>query len=151
MNEITLTGNVSKLQDLRLTSTGDAVTSFDIAVEDRYFDQRRGEWVAKKAVFQRVVVYRRLAENVAHTLTVGTAVTVTGKIADDSWTPDGAEYPVTRTKLEATDVAVSLRFATAEVTRNGKDGAQRGSAVDSPRSTEIGQVLTGEQQLARAS
>ncbi|PZS12127.1 MAG: hypothetical protein DLM60_23060, partial [Pseudonocardiales bacterium] len=43
----------------------------------------------------------------------GMAVTVTGKLLDDSYTPNGSDYPVRRDKLEALDVAVSLRFATA--------------------------------------
>ncbi|MGH3816125.1 MAG: hypothetical protein ACRDUV_27370 [Pseudonocardiaceae bacterium] len=44
----------------------------------------------------------------------------------DSFTPDGADYPVRRDKLEALDVAVSLRFATAVVEKAGKSAREEG-------------------------
>ena len=62
------------------------------------------------------MAFRGLAENAAH-LAKGTAVTVTGKLADDSWTPQDSGRKIYHTVLEAENVAVSLRFATAEVTK----------------------------------
>ena len=55
------------------------------------------------------------------TVTKGMTVTVSGTLADDSYTPDGWDHPLQRQKLEATDIAVSLRWATAVVTRRTRE------------------------------
>ena len=71
----------------------------------------------------------RAGQNAAN-LAKGTAVTVTGKLADDSWTPEDSGRKIYRTVLEAEDIAVSLRFATAEVTkvRREQHAGDRGDA-----------------------
>ena len=125
MNEITSTGNVSKIHGTRHTQAGDAIFSFDLAVDNGYFDRNRNRWMSRTR-FQPVVTYRQLAENAAATLAKGMAITVTGKLLDDSFTPDGSDYPVRRDKLEALDVAVSLRFATAAVEKVGKSARDEG-------------------------
>ena len=53
-------------------------------------------------------------------------MTVTGKLLDDSYTPAGSDYPLRRDKLEASDVAVSLRFATVLVDKTGKSPRDEG-------------------------
>ena len=116
MNELTITGNLTDEPTLHYTPGGAAILTLTVAVNDRRFDRGCGRWVDRPAVFHRVVAFRGLAENAAD-LAKGTAVTVTGKLADDSWTPEDSGRKIYRTVLEAEDIAVSLRFATAEVTR----------------------------------
>jgi single-strand DNA-binding protein len=125
MNEITFTGNVSKIYEPRQTHSGETIFAFDLAVDNGYFDKDRNRWMSRTR-FQPVVTYRDLATNTLATLTKGMAVTVTGKLLDDSYTPAGSDYPVRRDKLEATDVAVSLRFATAQVTKTRKAAREEG-------------------------
>lgn len=125
MNEITFTGNVSKIYEPRQTRSRETIFAFDLAVDNGYFDKTRNRWMSRTR-FQPVVTYRDLANNVQATLTKGMAVTVTGKLLDDSYTPTGSEYPVRRDKLEASDVAVSLRFATALVEKTGKSPREEG-------------------------
>ena len=73
------------------------------------------------------LAFGKLAENAAASLRKGTAVAVTGQLADDSYTPDGWDRPIRRHRLEAADIAVSLRWATATITRardtNGSNGS----------------------------
>ncbi len=125
MNEISFTGNVSKIHESRHKGSGATIFSFDLAVENGYFDKTREKWISRTR-FQPVVTFRELAVNVAQTLKVGMAVTVTGLLLDDSFVPKGAQYPVRRDKLEATDVAISLRRATAVVTKTGKSREEEG-------------------------
>ena len=125
MNEITFTGNVSKIYETRMTTSGVTIFSFDLAVDNGYFDKTRNHWMSRTR-FQPVVAYRDLADNALATLVKGMAVTVTGKLLDDSFTPAGSDYPVRRDKLEAADVAVSLRFATAVVDKTGKSAREEG-------------------------
>ncbi|RLK58438.1 single-stranded DNA-binding protein [Actinokineospora cianjurensis] len=125
MNEITLTGNVSKVHETRNTRSGETIFSFDLAVDNGYFDKNTNKWISRTR-FQTAVAYRDLAVNAQNTISKGMAVTVTGRLLDDSFTPAGSDYPVKRDKLEALDIAVSLRFATAVVTKTSKTRDEQG-------------------------
>jgi single-strand DNA-binding protein len=125
MNEITFTGNVSKVHETRTTRSGETIFTFDLAVDNGYFDKNKSRWISRTR-FQTVVAYRDLAVNAQNTIAKGMAVTVTGRLLDDSFTPNGSQYPVKRDKLEALDIAVSLRFATAVVTKVSKTPEEEG-------------------------
>lgn len=116
MNELTIHGNLTDQPAIRHNAEGKAAINFSVAVNRRRYDRQAGQWTDLTPVFHRVVAFGTLAEN-ATDLAKGTAVTVTGELADDSWTPEDGKR-VYRTQLIAADIAVSLRFATATVTRN---------------------------------
>ena len=117
MNEMTIHGNLTAdSEPVRYSADGKAAVNFSVAVNRRRYDRQAGQWADLAPVFHRVVAFGTLAENAAN-LTKGTAVTVTGELADDSWTPEDGKR-VYRTQLIAADVAVSLRFATVAVTKN---------------------------------
>ena len=123
MNEITISGNVTADPTLSFgrAGAGIAFTAFTVAINRSYFHRARNTRIDMPTVFQTVVAIGKLAENTAATLRKGMTVTVTGQLADDSYTPDGWDRPIRRHRLEAADVAVSLRWATAAVTRtNGR-------------------------------
>jgi single-strand DNA-binding protein len=119
MNEITISGNVTADPVLRYGRDSDttAFLAFTVAVNRTYWDRARNARIEQPAVFHSVVAFRGLAENAAATLRKGMAVTVTGQFADDSYVPDGSDRVIRRHRLEAQDIAVSLRWATATVTR----------------------------------
>ena len=144
MNEITISGNVTADPTLSFgrSGAGVAFTSFDVAVNRSYFDRTRNTRVQMPTVFHRVVAFGKLAENTAATLRKGTTVTVTGQLADDSYTPDGWDKPLRRHRLEAADVAVSLRWATAVVTRARDTNGTTGTQPNEP--TDGGQAEPGE-------
>ncbi|MGQ0480407.1 MAG: single-stranded DNA-binding protein [Pseudonocardia sp.] len=122
MNEITIHGNLTDEPTLRYSSEAKAVVNFTVAVNRRRLDRQTGQWVDQAPVFHRGVAFGLLAENAAN-LPKGTAVTVTGELADDSWTTPEDGKRVYRTQLLAADVAVSLRFATVEITKNPRRGS----------------------------
>ena len=134
MNEITISGNVTADPVLRYGRDGDttAFLAFTVAVNRSYFDRNRGARVQQPAVFHEVVAFRGLAENAARTLMKGMAVTVTGQFADNSYVPDGSERLIRRIRLEAADIAVSLRFATAEVAKRPPTARATEPATDEP-------------------
>jgi single-strand DNA-binding protein len=117
MNEITVHGNLTADPVLRQGLSGNMFLTFDVAVNRSYYDRGRGTRIDLPAVYHRVIAFNGLAENAAQSLRKGATVTITGYLADDSYTPEGSEQRVRRTRLEAGDIAVSLRFATAEVTK----------------------------------
>lgn len=120
MNEITIHGNLTDEPALHHSPTGVAVLTFSIAVNGRRFDRATSRWVDTAPVFHRVVAFQGLADNAAACLTKGTTVTITGEFVDDSFQPDQGRK-IARSKLVADDIAVSLRYATAQVTKTRRD------------------------------
>jgi single-strand DNA-binding protein len=117
MNEITIHGNLTANPVVNTNQdTGRSATTFDVAVNSRYYDRTTDQWRDRPAVFHKVVCFGELGVNAAETLCKGVTVTVTGAFADDTYRPD-ADRVIRRVRLEAADVAVSLRFAQAEVHR----------------------------------
>lgn len=114
---VTLNGNLTADPTLRHSRGGVAVASLTIASNRRRFDAQTSSWTDQRPVFHRIVCFKRLADNVAVSLRRGATVTVTGEFTDDSFTPEGADQPVRRIQLIATDIAVSLRFTTAAITK----------------------------------
>jgi single-strand DNA-binding protein len=121
-NNITVVGNVTRDPELRFTNTGMAVASFGLA-----WNRRRQDGEEEVSFFD-VTCFRQLAENVSESITKGSRVVVFGALQQRSWTTDDGDK---RSKVEilADEVAPSLRWATADVTKN-----QRSDAGGGPRS-----------------
>ena len=122
-NSVTVVGNVTRDPELRFTPSGAAVATFGLAW-NRRSQNARGEMEEQVSFFD-VTCWRQLAENIAESLTKGTRVIVYGRLEQRSWeTQDGER----RSKVEivADDVAPSLRWATAEITRNDFRGDDAG-------------------------
>ncbi len=122
-NTVTVVGNVTRDPELRFTSSGQAVATFGLAV-NRSWKNRNDEWEESTSFFD-VTCWAQMAENVAESVPKGARVVVTGRLDQRSWeTQDGDK----RSKVEivADDVAPSLRWATAQITKNerreGGDG-----------------------------
>ena len=124
-NTITVIGNITRDPELKFLNSGQASVRIGIAVNRRY--QKNGDWIEQTSFFD-VVAYAALAENVANSLTRGTRVIVTGRLDQRSWeTPDGDKRSVI--EINADDIAPSLRYASASVTKNPRpEGAGAGSA-----------------------
>jgi single-strand DNA-binding protein len=118
-NWVTLVGNLTREPELRYTPSGAAVAKFGLAV-NRSYTNRNGEKVEETSFFN-VNTWRQLAENVAESLTTGTRVVVTGRLQSRSWeTEEGQKRSVV--EIEADEVAPSLRWATAQVTKTTRGG-----------------------------
>ena len=124
-NNVTITGNATREPELRFTPSGQAVANFGVAVNRRWQNRQTQEWEEAVSFFD-VTAWAQLAENVAESVSKGTRITVSGRLDQRSWeTQDGDK----RSKVEivADDVAVSLRWATAEANRNERpDGGSGG-------------------------
>lgn len=124
-NSVTVSGNATKEPEVRFTTGGSQVASFSIAVNRRWQNRQTNEWEEAVSYFD-VSCWNQLSANVAETVGRGTRVTVTGRLEQRSWeTKEGDR----RSKVEivAEDVAVSLKWATAQVIRNERsDGGQGG-------------------------
>ncbi|MCQ3807513.1 MAG: single-stranded DNA-binding protein [Acidimicrobiaceae bacterium] len=133
-NTVTVVGNVTRDPELRFTQGGMAVVNFGVA-----WNKRRNDGEDEVSFFD-VTCFRQLAENVADSVSKGARVVIYGTLSQRSWENQQGER---RTKVEilADDVAPSLKWASAEVTRNefrgGSDGGGsggQGAAAAKPQS-----------------
>ena len=136
-NTVTVVGNVTRDPELRFAQSGMAIAQFGLAWNRRRQDQE------DEVSFFDVTCFRQLAENVAESLRKGARVVVYGTLQQRSWETDQGDR---RSKVEilADDVAPSLKWATAAVTKNersgggdyrgdaGRGGTRRGDAGPRP-------------------
>ena len=130
-NTVTIVGNVTRDPELRYTPAGAAVANFGVAWNRK---DQNGEDVVS---FFDVTCWRNLAENVSESITKGSRVVIHGRLDQRSWDNQDGER---RSKVEimAEDVAPSLKWATADLTRNEFRGGEAGSESTSaaPPKTE---------------
>lgn len=125
-NNITLVGNITRTPELTFLDGGLPVLKFSIAVNKRWQNRTTKEWEERVSYFN-VVTRGETADNASGSLDKGNRVVVIGRMEQRSWeTESGA----TRSTVEivADDVAPSLRFATAQVTRVARPTAPPGPA-----------------------
>jgi single-strand DNA-binding protein len=133
-NHVSIVGNLTRDPELRFTPSGQATATFGVAVNRRWQNRQTNEWEEVTSFFD-VVCWAQLAENAAQSLSKGTRVVVSGRLDQRSWeTPEHER----RSKVEITadEVAPSLRYATAAITRNERrspDSAPSYSNAAGPR------------------
>jgi single-strand DNA-binding protein len=114
--QITISGNLVDVPELRFTPAGHPVAKFRVAQTPRYLDKASGEWKENETLFLTCNVWRQAAENAAESLTKGMRVIVTGTLRQRSYEgQDGARH--TTYELTAEDFGPSLRNASAKVTK----------------------------------
>ncbi|WBT08668.1 single-stranded DNA-binding protein [Corynebacterium sp. SCR221107] len=122
---ITVVGNIVADPELRFTPNGAAVANFRVASTPRRFDNQTNQWVDGEAMFISCNIWRQAAENVAESLTKGTRVIVTGRLKQRSYeTREGEKRSVM--EIDVDEVGPSLRYATATVNRNAREGGNFG-------------------------
>ena len=117
-NSITIVGNMTRDPEIRYTPSGQANARLGVAVSRRWMNKKTNDWEERTSFFN-VIAWGDMAENISDTLAKGTRVIVNGRLEQRSWeTPDGDK----RSKVEviADEVGPSLRWATADVTKNDR-------------------------------
>ena len=106
--------------ELRFTNTGQANVTFGLAVNRRWQNRQTQEWEEATSFFD-VVCWREMAENVSETITRGARVMVAGRLEQRSWETQEGDR---RSKVEvvADEIGPSLRWATAQITKNERRG-----------------------------
>lgn len=121
VNNVTVMGNLVEDPELRFTTSGIAMAKIRVAVNRRWKD-RNDEWQEETSFFGGTV-WRELAENIAESLSKGDRVIVTGSLEQRSWeTADGDKRSIVEIRIE--EVAPSLRFATASITKTARSGGE---------------------------
>ena len=137
---VTVIGNVVDEQvSLRFTPSGAGVCKFTVASTPRVYSKEKQAWEDGPTLYLPVSVWRQQGENCGETLTRGMRVIVQGRLSQRSY-DDKQGVKRTVYELDAEEVAVSLRSATAKVTKTGGSGhgKQDAYAAASHRSSQEG-------------
>ena len=128
-NTVNIVGNATRDPELRFTPSGQAVANFGVAVNRRWQNRQTQEWEEQTSFFD-IKCWAQMAENVSESVQRGTRVIVTGRLEQRSWETDNGEK---RSKVEvvADEIAPSLRWATAQVTKIERSAAGGGGASNS--------------------
>jgi single-strand DNA-binding protein len=100
-----LVGRLTRDPELRRTSTGKAVCSFDIAISRRYKDQVTGEWKDADPTFVPIIVWGDQAERCGERLKKGVPVHVEGRLQTNKWEGNDGQK---RSRLEV--IASRVQF-----------------------------------------
>ena len=142
---ITVVGNIVADPELRFTPAGAAVANFRVASTPRRYNSQTNQWEDGEAMFLTCNVWRQAAENVAETLTKGMRIIVTGRLKQRSFqTREGENRTVF--EIDVDEVGPSLRYATAQVNRNPREGGNFGGGGQQQRSNNNNQGGFGGQQ-----
>ena len=130
--QVTLRGRLVKEPEIRYSQKGNAVTRFTIVCSRRVRDPQTGEWSDADTSYYDCVAFGQLAEGIAEQ-EKGTALIVQGTMAQESWT-DKEGQPRKSWKVTTDDAAVSLRSASAKVTKStwGKPASQPSQPAEDP-------------------
>jgi single-strand DNA-binding protein len=121
-NSLTLTANATAEPSLAYgKESAKAFAKFSVAYNESTWDAETQTRTEAEPTFVDVVCFGKLAENVAESVGKGTRVTVTGKIRQERWADKESGENRSRITVVADDIAISLAFATAEITRNERD------------------------------
>jgi single-strand DNA-binding protein len=122
---VTVIGNAVGDPELRFTPSGAAVAKFKVASTPRTFDKQTNAWKDGETLFLPVSVWRQQAEHVAESVVQGTRVVIQGRLSQRSY-EDREGVKRTVYELEADEVAVSLKMATAKVTKASSGNSGQG-------------------------
>ena len=115
----TLVGRVMTDVQLRRTQNGTSVASFRIGCHERRFDRDTNSWLDGDELYATVTCWRKLADNVAASLSRGDPVIVPGRLFTRGYEVDGQRR--TSLELEAFAVGPDLTRCTATPQRNRTD------------------------------
>ncbi|MFI5035700.1 MAG: single-stranded DNA-binding protein [Acidimicrobiales bacterium] len=130
-NAITVVGNVTRDPELKFLNSGQAAVRLSVAVNRRWMNRQTQEWEERVSYFE-IAGYGQMAENAANSIVKGTRVVVTGRLEQRSWETEAGEKR-SIVEINADEIAPSLRFATAVVTKTPRPegssfGGERPSA-----------------------
>lgn len=120
INQITLSGNLTRDPELRTTNSGTSVASLRIANNTSRKNQSTGEWEDKPNYFN-LTAWGGLGEQMAEQLAKGDSVVVAGRMEHRTYEHEGQ-------KREAYDVIVD------SFVRGGGKGSGGGSRSSAPQS-----------------
>jgi single-strand DNA-binding protein len=136
---IVIVGNVLNAPEWRRTAKNNTlVANFRVASTSRRFDRDNNRWVDGDTLRVRVNCWRRLAENVGASVTVGDPIVVVGRLYTRDWV-DGENNPRVAYEMEAYAVGHDLSRGRTKLFRT-----RPGATSSTPDGPDADGVVRGE-------
>lgn len=91
INNVFLTGRLTRFPELRATAGGTQILSFGLAFNTSVRNRQTGEW-DERGNFIDCTIFGKRAEALSHYLTKGQKVAVTGELRYSTWDKDGQRH-----------------------------------------------------------
>ena len=142
LNQCSFIGRLGRDPETRYTPSGDAVTSFSIAVGESWKDKDSGE---KKETTEwvRCVAWRKLGEICGEWLKKGQQVFIGGKMKTRKWQKDGQDHYSTEIVVEQMQMLGGKREGNGPPP-HGEDDAPRTGKTSSPAQSKVGSQTTDD-------
>lgn len=121
INQVSITGNLTREPEIRSTQSGTTVLSFGIAVNDRR-KVADGQWADEPNFFECVTFGNR-AKALGDILTKGMKVAIAGKLHYSSWEKDGQKH--SKVDIIANDVELMQNRRTEQPQQDYQSGYQK--------------------------
>lgn len=133
LNKAIIIGNLTRDPELKALPSGQQVASFGLAT-NRTYKTKDGE-KHEDAEFHNIVVFGRMAENVAQYMRKGSQILVEGRIQTRSWEGNDGQKKY-RTEI----VAEAIQFG-------NKPRSEPGPRVDEPGPDEGAEIEAGDDDI----
>ncbi len=120
INQVCISGNLTRDPELRRTQSGMAIMSFGVAVNDRRKNSQTGQW-EDYPNFIDCTVFGSYAEHLEHNLFKGNKVAISGKLRWSQWEKDGQK----RSKVEVVADAVEYMTQRPQQAQQGYQQPQQ--------------------------
>ena len=117
INELTVTGNLTKDPELKYTPQGAAVCNLYIAI-NRTYKTKNSDEMKKETVFINVVVWGKDAEDYGNVLSKGQEVLIMGRLTQRSWENQEGKK-ITVTEIRANHIIPTPKRERTEGDNNG--------------------------------
>lgn len=91
INNVFLTGRLTRFPELRATAGGTQILSFGLAFNTSVRNRQTGEW-DERGNFIDCTIFGKRAEALSHYLTKGQKVAVAGELRYSTWDKDGQRH-----------------------------------------------------------
>lgn len=91
INNVFLTGNLTRFPELRATPSGTQILSFGLAFNTSVRNRQTGEW-DERDNFIDCTIFGKRAEALSHYLTKGQKVAIAGELRYSTWDKDGQRH-----------------------------------------------------------
>ena len=120
-DNITITGNVATVPELKHTPTGVPITTFRVASAQRRFDRTTGAWVDSGTNWYSVSAFRGLAEHTYKSVNKGDRVLLTGRLRLRAW--DTGVKQGTTADIDAEAIGHDLLWGTTRFEKSARAGS----------------------------
>lgn len=122
--QLTVRGNVATAPRRFVTDSGVVIAEFRLAATERYLNRQTQEWEDGTTSWYTVSAFRKLAENIFRSFSVGDPVVVSGKLTIKQWTSKDETKKGTTPEITADTAGHDLLLGFTDFTRHTKTKPQ---------------------------